>query len=168
MTYEDTISPTPERLRQSPHWDTPEVDAKTNRRAYRVLDDVTRAWRAGKIEFAHFQAWEHFHRHWEGAQNHDVRVTDTTGDPMGCDDRMPAWQFHGSKLAQARSTLTPSQFQALELMCQGWGFGAIGRHFSPYKARQHADGYALGKIEAALDSLAYVWSLKLRQKVPIR
>jgi hypothetical protein len=164
----EALSPTKERLSKNDHWDTPEVDSATNRKAYKSVDDVTRAWRQGKLEFAHFQSWEHFVRHWEGAQKHDVRVSDTTGDPAGASDRMPPWQFHGAKLAQARSTLTPLQFQALELMCQGWGFREVGLNYSPYRTRQQAESYALGKIEGALDILAYLWSLKLRQKVPIR
>lgn len=164
----EAISPTKERLAKSEHWDTPEVDSQTNRKAFKTVDDITRAWRTGKLEFAHFQSWELFQRHWEGSQKHDVRVSDTTADPAGSSDRMPPWQFHGAKIAQARSTLTPVQFQALELMVLGWGFREVGLNFSPYRTRQQAESYALGKVEAALDTLAYLWSLKLRQKIPIR
>lgn len=164
----EAIAPTRERLAKNEHWDQPEVDNQTNRKAHKVVDDITRAWRCGKLEFAHYQAWEMFNRHFEGSQKHDVRVTDTTGDPASASDRMPPWQYHGSKLAQARSALTPVQFQALELMCHGWGFREVGLNFSPYRTRQQAESYALGKIEAALDTLAYLWSLKLRQKIPIR
>ena len=162
----EAIAPTKERLSKSEHWDRPEQDRANDRKAFKAVDDITRAWRSGKLEFAHFQAWEHFQRHWEGAQKHDVRVTDTTGDPSGSSDRMPPWQFHGMKLAQARSTLTPLQFQALELMVLGWGFREVGLNYSPYRTRQQAESYALGKIEAALDILSYLWALKLRQKVP--
>lgn len=164
----ETCTPTRERLSKNEHWDTPEVDSATNRKAYKAVDDITRAWRQGKIEFAHFQAWEHFQRHWEGAMKHDVRVSDATGSPTGSDDRMPPWQFHGAKMAEARSTLTPVQFQQLELMAMGWGFREVGLNFSPYRSRQAAECYALGMVEASLDLLAFLWSLKLRQKVPIR
>ena len=167
MTQE-SIAPTPERIAKNRHWDQPEVDSKTNRKASRVVDDITFAWRHGKLEFAHFQAWEHFQRHWEGAQKHDVRVTDATGSPSEADDRMPPWQYHGFKMAEARSTLTPDQFLALELMTQGWGFREVGLNFSPYRSRQAAEPYALGMVHASLDTLAFLWSLKVRQKVPIR
>jgi len=162
----EALAPTPERIAKSRHWDTPGVDSATNRKAFKAVDDVTRAWRQGKLEFAQFQAWEYFQRHWEGALKHDVRVTDAAGDPSGADDRMPPWQYHGFKIAEARSTLTPDQFQALELMTQGWGFREVGLHFSPYKSRQAAEPFALGMVHASLDILAFLWSLKVRQKIP--
>ena len=99
----DILSPTKERLAKSRHWDRPETDQKTERKASRVIDDVTIAWRVGKIDFGQYQAWEKFVRSWEGVQGHDVRVTDTTGDPSEALDRMPAWQFHGFKLSEAKS-----------------------------------------------------------------
>jgi hypothetical protein len=159
----EAISPTRERLSKNEYWDTPETDTQTNRKAYKSVDDVTRAWRQGKLEFAHFKVWENFQRHFEGAQKHDVRVSDTTGDPSEASDRMPSWQWNGMKLAQARSDLVPSQFQALELMCMGWGFREVGLHFSPYRTRQQSEAYGLAMIEAALDRLAYLWQIKTRK-----
>ncbi len=163
----EALSPTKERIAKSRNWDHPEKSQNTDREASRVVDDVTKAWRDGDLEFSHYQAWEMFYRHWEGAQKHDVRVTDTTSDPSGSSERMPPWQFHGMKLAQARSALNPRQFQMLELMCMGWGFLEIGLHFSPrYKTRQQAMPYAFGKVEEALETLAFAWSLKLKEKIP--
>ena len=163
----EALSPTKERLSKSRNWDTPEVDSATNRKAFKSVDDVTLAWRSGKLEFAHFQAWEKFVRSWEGVQGHDVRVTDATGEPSEASDKMPAWQFHGLKLSEAKSTLSPNQFQALELMVMGWGFREVGLNFSPFRTRQQADAYGLGMIEGALDLLAYLWQIKLRARVPI-
>jgi len=157
------IGPTPERFRKSEYWDTPEVDSKTNRKAHRTLDDVTRAWRAGKIEFAHFQAWESFVRHYEGALRHDVRVSDTTGNGGDNLDRMPPWQWHGIKISQARDDLVPRQFQVMELLVLGWTFKQVGFQLSAYKSRQQAEAYALGVIEDALERLALLWGLKRRE-----
>ena len=164
----DAIGPTQERLRQSDHWDTPEVDAKTNRKAHRTIDDVTRAWRAGKLEFPHFQAWEHFVRHYEGSLRHDVRVTDTTSAGTETSDRMPPWQYHGMKLSQAREDLIPRQYQTLELLSIGWTFKQVGFQFSAYRSRQQAEAYALGIIEDALERLALLWGLKQRQQMQKR
>jgi hypothetical protein len=167
----EALSPTKERLSKSEHWDHPEVDSKTNRKASRVVDDITRAWRKGTLEFAHLQSWEGFYRHWQGVQKHDVRVSDFTNDPSwaaGASDRMPAWQFHGMKLAEARSAISSDEFQALELMCMGWGFLELGAHFGGYKTRQQAEPYARRMCQSALERLALEWGFKQRQKVPIR
>lgn len=164
----DAIGPTKERLAKSEHWDTPEIDAKTNRRAHKAVDDVTRAWRTGKLEFPHYQAWEKFNRHYEGALLHDVRVTDTTSVRSDNSDAMPPWQFHGEKIAEARADLVPRQFRILELLAEGWTFKRVGFQFGAYRSRQQSEAYALGVIEDALDRLALLWGLKQRQTTQIR
>ena len=164
----DILSPTKERLAKSPHWDRPENNQQTERKATRNVDPVMMAWRKGSLEYAHLQAWERFQRHVEGVQGHDVRVTDATGEQSEASERMPAWQHHGMKLAEARTVLSSDQFQALELMVYGWGLREVGLNFSPYKGRNMPDAFALGFITPALDLLAILWAIKLRARVPIR
>jgi hypothetical protein len=165
MTQE-AFSPTPERLRRS-RWDIPEVDSKTNRRAYKARDVFMELLREEKIDGAQFQASERFQRHMEGAEGHDVRVVDMAGNP--CDERQPARTLHAMHLSDAQKELTDKQFRALVCLCQQSsnmaqvGFGASG-----YVCAKTARGYGLCLVETALERLAYMWGMKQRQTVPIR
>lgn len=164
MTQE-ALAPTPERLRRS-HWDTPEVDSKTNRRAYKARDVFMELLRNGKIDGAQFQAIERFRRHLEGSEGHDVRVTDYLGEP--CDYRQPARTMHAIHIADARKELEPLEFMALERLCResstlvqvGFGLSGIA---NPDRARK----VAVEAVQKALLKLSYFWGFK-RQEPPIR
>ncbi len=164
MTVE-AFSPTPERLRRS-RWDTPEVDAKTNRRAYKARDVFMELLREEKIDGSQFEASQRFQRHMEGAEGHDVRVVDMSGAP--CEDGQPARTFHALHLADAKRELTDKQFRALTYLCQQSsnmqqvGFGASG-----YVCQKTARGYGLCLVETALERLSFLWGLK-RKEPPIR
>lgn len=161
----ECLAPTPERFRRS-QWDTPEVDSKTNRRAYKARCVFMELLREEKIDGAQFQAAERFQRHMEGAEGHDVRVVDMAGEP--CDDSQPARTLHALHLADARSSLTDKQFRALTYLCQSSsnmqqvGFGASG-----YVCQKTARGYGLCLVETALETLSFLWGFK-RREPPIR
>ena len=164
MTQE-ALAPTPERLRRST-WDTPEVDSKTNRRAYKARDIFMELLRTQEIDGAQFQAAERFRRHMEGADGHDVRVMDYIGEPS--DSRQPARTMHAINLADARKELSVSEYLALERLARESstlvqvGFGLTGIA-DKRKARKHA----VQVVQRALLKLSFMWGLK-RKEPPSR
>jgi hypothetical protein len=161
----EALAPTPERLRRS-EWDTPEIDTKTQRRAYKVKNPFLEMLRNQEIDGSQFQAAERFERHYHGAEGHDVRVQDYVGEPS--DGRQPPRTIHATHLAEARAALMPDEFRALEcLVRESSTLTQIGFGLSGFVCRKQSRGYGLAVVRGALQRLVELW-LTERQKVPIR
>jgi len=161
----EALAPTPERLRRS-EWDTPEIDTKTQRRAYKARNPFLEMLRNQEIDGNQFQAAERFERHYPGAEGHDVRVQDYVGEPS--DKRQPPRTIHATHLAEARAALMPDEFRALEcLVRESSTLVQIGFGLSGFVCRKQSRGYGLAVVRGALQRLVELW-LTERQKVPIR
>lgn len=158
MTQE-ALSPTPERLRRS-HWDTPEVDQKTNRKAFRELSVIAYLLQRKDIEPEHAQAAYKFQRHMLGALGIDVRNGDGSPDSE-CEYPRT---YHAQMLAKARDELTPREFMIVERLCQDESTPvSVGFGLSGYARADAARPYGVSAINSALDRLSYFWSFKRRE-----
>jgi len=161
----EALAPTPERLRRS-EWDTPEIDTKTQRRAYKSRDPFLEMLRSQEIDGNQFQAAEQFERHYHGAEGHDVRVQDYAGEH--CDRREFGRTVHATRLADARSTLSSDEFLALErLVRESSTLVQIGFGLSGYTNRQQAKAYGLAVVRGALQRLVDLWITE-RKRPPSR
>ncbi|PPD07156.1 MAG: hypothetical protein CTY28_10260 [Hyphomicrobium sp.] len=157
----DEAGPTAERAARS-EWDHPETDAKTQRRAYKARDPFLEMLRSQEIDGSQFQAAEQFERHYHGAEGHDVRVQDYAGEP--CDRREFGRTVHATRLADARSTLSPDEFLALErLVRESSTLVQIGFGLSGYTNRQQAKAYGLAVVRGALQRLVDLWITERRR-----
>lgn len=155
----EALSPTPERLRRS-RWDTPEVDQKTNRVAFRELSVIAQLLQRKDIEPEHAQAAYKFQRHMLGALGVDVRNGDGSPD---AECEYPR-TYHGQVLAKARDHLTPREFQIVERLCQDEATPvSIGFGLSGHATHQQAKPYGVSAINSALDRLSYFWGFKRRE-----
>jgi hypothetical protein len=159
----EALAPTPERLRRS-QWDQPEVDSKTQRRAYKARDPFMEMLRQQEIDGNQFQCAERFEKHYHGAEGHDVRVQDYAGEAS--DTTQPPRTVHATHLADARSTLMPDEFRALECLVRDSStLTQIGFGLSGYANPKQARAYGLAVVRGALQRLTYLWMTD-RQKVP--
>ena len=158
----ECLAPTPERLRRS-EWDTPETDAKTQRRAYRARDPFLEMLRQQEIDGSQFQAAEKFERHYHGAEGHDVRVQDYN---EAGDVREFGRTVHATALADARKALSAKEFRALEVLVrQSSSLYQVGFGLSGYTNKKQAKAYALAVVQGALQRLVDLW-LTERRKPP--
>lgn len=166
----DDLKPTPETLDKGT-FDTPQIDARTNRKAYRRLDTFQVLLRDGKIERAHNEAAQDFIRHYFGVQRRDVRLsTEAIRQIDTADGGFPAWQLHGAKLHEAREALTQDEYTAMEILAANEGrtrddqisILQLGYTLSGYKKREAAMGYAVRLVEGALERLAILWGHKAK------
>lgn len=165
----EDLKPTPETLDKGT-FDTPQIDARTNRRTYRKLDTFQVLLRDGKIERAHNEAGQEFIRHYFGVQRRDVRVSSEATRETLTADGMPAWQWHGEKLAEAREALTRDEYTAMEILAANEArtrddqisILQLGHTLSGYKKREAAMGYAVRLVEGSLERLAILWGHKAK------
>lgn len=165
----EDLKPTPETLEKGT-FDTPQIDARTNRKAYRRLDTFQVLLRDGKIERAHNEAAQDFIKHYFGVQRRDVRVSSEATRETLTADGMPAWQWHGEKLAEAREALTRDEYTAMEILAANEARSSaeqisilqMAQTLSGYKNRDTAMGYGVRLVEGALERLAVLWGHKAR------
>lgn len=158
----ETIAPTPERLRKG-KFDTPTVDQKTERRAYRARDIWNEMLRRGEIGPPEHQAAERFEHHYLGMLGHDVRVTDAVS--LNVDEaQRTGWDKHIHALDAARSELIPKEFLAMELLTIGeHDLVTVGKELSGYRKAETARAYAIRLVQGALERLAYLWDFSLKR-----
>lgn len=155
----DIITPTRERLRHAEDYDAPQVDQRTQRRAYRVLDEFQRLAKADEIDASQYQAAYKWQRHWWGAQGIDV--SDGTG---GYDEASEyPISYHGQVLAKAKRELSVAQWITMaNLTNESGSLDHIGRILKGYADRRQARAYGLAVVHGALDRLAVHWGLAAR------
>lgn len=165
----DIVEPTVERLRKD-EFSSPLVDSKNDRRAWRKLDIFQTLLRDNKIQTAHCDAGERFIRHYMGVRKYDVRITDLhTVSNASLDGVMDPWQYHGSRLAEARLHLLSDEYGAMEVLAKhetdpelslSNPIIFIGACYGGYKSRKEGMGYGLRLVISALERLAFLWGLK--------
>jgi hypothetical protein len=160
MTQE-ALAPTPERLRRS-EWDQPEIDAKTQRRAYKQRDPFLEMLRMQEIDGAQLQAAEKFERHYHGADGHDVRVQDYASEAS--DNAEIGRTFHAAALADAKKTLSKREWHALEtLVRDGATLVSVGMQLSIYSNPKQAKAFGLAVTQGALQRLVDLWIIERRR-----
>lgn len=158
----EAIAPTPERLRKS-KFDTPEIDQKTERRAYKARDVWNEMLRRGEIDPPEHQAAERFEHHYQGYLGHDVRVTDAASGPVD-EAQRSGWEKHCHQIDSARSQLIPAEFRAMELLTLGQhDLVAVGLTLSHYRNTVQARAYAIRLVQGALERLAYMWDFRMER-----
>lgn len=158
----EALAPTPERLRRS-KWDQPEIDSKTNRRAYRARDVWDEMLRREEIEMPEYRAAERFEHHYLGMMRHDVRITDSTGGKVD-ETKRTGWDKHIYELDAARSALVPKEYRALELLTLGHhDLVLVGVELSNYRQGKTARAYGLRLVQGALERLSHHWEYRLKR-----
>lgn len=157
----DAETPTRERLAKARHVETPQVDQKTQRRAFRVLTEFQALAKRGEthgIDRPQYEAAEKFCRHYEGALGIDVRSGDGASGEIDVEEPRT---YHAQKVAEAQRWLLDYEFEALELLALGQAsIESIGRRRTHYVDRKQAHAAGLTIVRAALERLALLWGFK--------
>jgi len=165
---QDTIAPTPERLRHARAYLPPEHSQAVKRPYTRVLDEFQRLAISGRLTTEQGAAAGKLRRHFFGAMGVDVRDDEGTGG--FCDDACEYPRtYHAQKLAQAEKAATARMWEGLQILLNDMGgvelVGSAVCHVNnPAQAR--AAGFEL--IASALDLLVREWGLSRRHRPPSR
>ena len=155
------LSPTPERLKKAEAYESPIVDEKNRRQAYRVLSAAETLHKRGEIDTEQLQAAKKLEKHVLGSQRHDVRVTEEFTEPNKSEDGIEySATYHGQMLKKARFSPERQWQSVQDFVIEVATLEAIGNRIRTVKCRKMARAQGLTEISVALDRLAYHWGFK--------
>lgn len=171
---QDTIAPTPERLRHANAYLPPEQSQRAARAYVKLLDPFEQLFARERLSTEQFAAAKKLQRHFWGQMGVDVRAND---EPSGhCADvcEYPT-TYHAQKFADAeRAIITasvrgPLMWRGLSILLAETGtVETVGRDVLNLRDRETASARGYGLISQALDLLVRHWGLSCQHRPPSR